>query len=407
MSGKGKTRTYDLRGKKFVVCMAGNPYTESGEKFQIPDMLANRADTYNLGDILEGKDHLFALSYIENALTSNRVLAPLTTREPGDVEKLVRMASGEAIQTDELSHGYSAVELSEIRSVLEKLIKVQQILLRINQQYIRSASQEDAYRTEPPFKLQGSYRNMNKLAEKIVAAMNADELEALIDDHYLGESQTLTTGAEENLLKLAEMRGRLTEDQEQRWEAIKKGFVRVQRMGGDGDDPASRLTGQLSLVSEHLDSIGESIDKAVAKTAEAPPTRIDPDVAALAAQPANVDVQLDLSPYIDKLHELLEAFKNGQAVAPPATAEQSPPADYELISREAYLIQGTLIPLLRFMAHRFRGYRTLQDPKMKQLISKLEYVDDLQELVDALENINVSTLATLTDEEGEQDAPGT
>ena len=26
--------------------MAGNPYTESGEKFRIPDMLSNRADTY-------------------------------------------------------------------------------------------------------------------------------------------------------------------------------------------------------------------------------------------------------------------------------------------------------------------------------------------------------------------------
>ena len=49
---KGKTRTYDLRGKKVAVVMAGNPYTESGEKFQIPDMLANRADTYNLGDII-------------------------------------------------------------------------------------------------------------------------------------------------------------------------------------------------------------------------------------------------------------------------------------------------------------------------------------------------------------------
>ena len=49
---KGKTRTYDLRGKKVVVVMAGNPYTESGEKFKIPDMLANRADTYNLGEII-------------------------------------------------------------------------------------------------------------------------------------------------------------------------------------------------------------------------------------------------------------------------------------------------------------------------------------------------------------------
>jgi hypothetical protein len=49
---RGRTRTYDLRGKKFCVVMAGNPYTESGETFRIPDMLANRADVYNLGDIL-------------------------------------------------------------------------------------------------------------------------------------------------------------------------------------------------------------------------------------------------------------------------------------------------------------------------------------------------------------------
>ena len=58
---RGRTRTYDLRGKKFCVVMAGNPYTESGEKFTIPDMLANRADTYNLGDILGGKEEQFAL----------------------------------------------------------------------------------------------------------------------------------------------------------------------------------------------------------------------------------------------------------------------------------------------------------------------------------------------------------
>jgi hypothetical protein len=75
--------------------MAGNPYTESGEKFQIPDMLANRADTYNLGEILTGKDDLFALSYLENALTSNPVLAPLAARDPADLAALLRMAEGE------------------------------------------------------------------------------------------------------------------------------------------------------------------------------------------------------------------------------------------------------------------------------------------------------------------------
>ena len=80
---KGQSRTYDLRGKKFCIVMAGNPYTETGTRFQIPDMLANRADTYNLGDILGGNEDVFASSYLENALTSNAVLAPLATRDRG------------------------------------------------------------------------------------------------------------------------------------------------------------------------------------------------------------------------------------------------------------------------------------------------------------------------------------
>ena len=42
---KGRTSTYDLRGKRFAVVMAGNPYTESGDRCTIPDMLSNRADT--------------------------------------------------------------------------------------------------------------------------------------------------------------------------------------------------------------------------------------------------------------------------------------------------------------------------------------------------------------------------
>ncbi len=49
---QGHAKTYDLRGRKFAVVMAGNPYTESGQRFQIPDMLSNRADVYNLGRLL-------------------------------------------------------------------------------------------------------------------------------------------------------------------------------------------------------------------------------------------------------------------------------------------------------------------------------------------------------------------
>ncbi|MDX1446275.1 DNA repair ATPase, partial [Lishizhenia sp.] len=71
---EGQPKTYDFRGKKVAVIMAGNPYTESGGKFQIPDMLANRADIYNLGDIVGGYGNAFASSFIENSLSSHPLL---------------------------------------------------------------------------------------------------------------------------------------------------------------------------------------------------------------------------------------------------------------------------------------------------------------------------------------------
>jgi MoxR-like ATPase len=263
---RGNTRTYDLRGKKFAVCMAGNPYTESGEKFQIPDMLANRADTYNLGDILGGKEREFALSYVENSLTSNAVLQPLATREQKDTYLLIRRAEGEEINTSDLAHGYSAVEVDEITAVLSKMLVCRDVLLAVNGEYVRSASMDDRYRTEPPFKLQGSYRNMNKLAEKIVAVMNDDELQRVIDDHYRSESQTLTSGAEQNLLKLAELRGRMGEDEAERWEQICKTFQRNKMSGGDQDDPVMKVTSTLSGLGQRLEEIGETLAAAATQS---------------------------------------------------------------------------------------------------------------------------------------------
>lgn len=269
---QGKTRTYDLRGKKFCMVMAGNPYTESGDRFQIPDMLSNRADTYNLGDILDGKDHIFALSYIENALTSNPTLAPLASRPQKDLYLLIRMAQGEDVPTTELSHQYSASEVSDITSVLKHLFRAQDVLLKVNAQYIYSAAQDDAYRTEPPFQLQGSYRNMTKIAEKVVSAMNDVEMQRLLDDHYLGEAQTLTSGAERNLLKLKELMGTQSPEEKARWEEIRESFLRTKRLGGSDDDPAVRVVSQLGDIGDRLDGIRQSLATVVSKKPEPTPT---------------------------------------------------------------------------------------------------------------------------------------
>ncbi len=251
---KGESKTYDMRGKKFCVVMAGNPYTESGDVFKVPDMLANRADIYNLGDVLGGKEEQFSLSYIENALTSNPVLAPLALRDMQDVYKFVAMASGEEIATNELSHQYSSAEINEIVSVLKHLKVIQEVILKVNLQYIDSAATAEDYRQEPPFKLQGSYRNMNKMTEKVSAVMNHAELMRLIGDHYTGEAQTLTSGAEENLLKLAILRGVITPEQEVRWKHICSAFDSKQSQNIEGD-PQLQAVKQLSQMSGALEAI--------------------------------------------------------------------------------------------------------------------------------------------------------
>ena len=256
----GESKTYDMRGKKFAVVMAGNPYTESGEAFTIPDMLANRADIYNLGDTLSGREHEFSLSFIENSLTSNSYIAPLATRDMDDLYNLVKIADGESVPTTELKHGYSQAEVNEIVAVIQRIRKIQQTVLIANQQYIASAAQDDKYRTEPPFKLQGSYRNMNKMVEKIVPVMTDEEVEQLIEDHYRGEAQTLTVGAEENLLKLGELRNTQTQEQLARWQQIKRDYVRHQSLG-DSDNPMVAIASQISLLQQALAQIGQVLQQ--------------------------------------------------------------------------------------------------------------------------------------------------
>jgi MoxR-like ATPase len=221
---KGEAKTYHFRDKRVAVVMAGNPYTERGEQFRVPDMLANRADIYNLGDIIGGREEVFKLSYLENALTSNPVLSRLAGKSMKDVHTLIRQAAQTDAAPMDLEAAHSPGELKEYLSVLRKLLHVRNAVLKVNRAYIQSAAIAEADRTAPPFKLQGSYRNMNKLAEKVVPIMDEREVQHLILDHYEGELQTLTSGAEANRLQLHHLMGIQTEAEEKRWEKICRNY---------------------------------------------------------------------------------------------------------------------------------------------------------------------------------------
>ncbi len=338
---RGNTKTYDMRGKKFCVVMAGNPYTESGEVFKIPDMLANRADIYNLGDILGGMDEQFGLSYIENSLTSNPVLAPLATRDMKDVYLFVDLALGRDVATTALSHQYSGAEVNEIVDVLKKFFVIRDVVLKVNQQYILSAAQADKYRTEPPFKLQGSYRNMNKMGEKISAVMNHDELMQLIEDHYLGEAQLLTAGAEENLLKLAELRGNMSEQQAARWQAIKEDFQRNKAMGGDDTDTGQKVVGQL------LDLVGSVQNIAEATSHISREARLNNKMQRKYAKDEMAQEQEQANEAVAVLKDLAATLKQAQ---PKVEVINEPvPGIDKLLRVLATTIESSIFPLVRSM----------------------------------------------------------
>ncbi|OQY04663.1 MAG: AAA family ATPase [Bacteroidetes bacterium 4572_117] len=250
---KGKTKTYDFRGKKVCVIMAGNPYTESGDKFRIPDMLANRADIYNLGDILGDTEEEFLLSYIENSLSSNLVLGKLAGKSRKDVYTLIELIESGNKEGVEYETNHTAEEINDYTSVLEKMLKIREVVSLVNQQYIYSAAQADAYRQEPPFKLQGSYRDMNKLAEKVLPIMNEKELQTLILSHYENESQTLTSGAEANLLKFKEITNILSNKEKERRENIIGTYMKNKQ--ADSGSQIALIANQMNGITNGLTGI--------------------------------------------------------------------------------------------------------------------------------------------------------
>ena len=187
------------------------------------------------------------------------------------------------------------------------------------------------------------------------------ELQRLIDDHYQAESQTLTTGAEANLLKLAELRERGTEAQRARWEAIKSEFVRVKRMGGKADDPVARVTGTLSGLDAQLQGIREAIGIAAKELQKGGKKQQGGAFDA----PSSVGT---LVPLLERIEENLKAMAKPQQVVVDVKQEP-PPGMGELIAQQVSLIQNTLVPLVN--AALARGAGSQAGPQLQALEARI------------------------------------
>jgi hypothetical protein len=362
---RGKSRTYDLRGKRVCVVMAGNPYTESGEKFKIPDMLSNRADTYNIGDIVGDNYNEFVLSFIENSLTSNPVLQSVAQRSQGDIYSMIRLAETNQQEGIEFEGNYSVDELNESVNTLKKLFVVRDVILKVNTQYIASAGQADEYRTEPPFLLQGSYRNMNRITGRVLPVMNDKELWSLIYSAYEQDAQTLTSGAESNLLKFRELTERLDDTQAKRWADIKQTFGRNKLLGGDADDKVTQIVRQLNAFGAGLDSIRETIADGVTTMAtesqknDQTPTSEDPIM--------QVGQQV-----LGRMSEVIEAIKSqGDQIAKGQTEQEQ----YE----KAKLSDKNTQMLVSVLEEQFKTLETWLIPVHHGDADRVEYFEHLME----------------------------
>ena len=234
----GVPHTFDLRGKRFCVVMAGNPYTTGGGRFEMPDMLVNRSDVFNLGDVSETHGAAFAASYLENSTTANPSLAPFASRLLDDLPDVARMAAGELpVDSANLSHNWDAADLDAAVRTVGHLARARDVLLQVNSAYIASASTTDRDRPAPAFLLQGSYRNMARIASRVVPVMTETELDQVVDEHYGAESQTLTDRAEVNLLAYRDLTGGLDGEDEARWNDL----LAAHRARQAAADPAAAI----------------------------------------------------------------------------------------------------------------------------------------------------------------------
>jgi len=165
---------------------------------------------------------------------------------------------------------------------------------------------------------------MARIAEKVIPLMTHEEIRELIIDHYENESQTLTTGAEANLLKFKEMEKILTDEETTRWEQIKKDFNKNKLLGGAGEnDPVARVVAQLTQFNDGLESIKDGIQAAGSNYAQPQSladntiSQLEKIISGLRAVPVEVDINL-IADQDDGIEDIEKTSKK-------KTAKKKPP----------------------------------------------------------------------------------
>lgn len=77
--------------------IAGNPYTDSEDRFTLPDKLVNRTKIYNLGDSIDDTESLFTLCVTEKFRQLELLLA--TNQQHSNINPLIDRIENNNLET--------------------------------------------------------------------------------------------------------------------------------------------------------------------------------------------------------------------------------------------------------------------------------------------------------------------
>ena len=202
--------------------------------------------------------------------------------------------------------------------------------------------------------------------------MNQEELMQLIEDHYLGESQLLTNGTEENLLKLAELRGNMTPEQAERWEQIKTDFKRNKALGGDETDSGNKIANQMIHLVEGLTELKSSISQSSEQSV-------------LLSNERNAEqsklMKIELKKEAEQAQALLEALNS---INESLGTQTIPSPIVEVVNQPSEKIIETLDLLTESMQTSIQPLLLSMEKKMDIDLRTLERIQDLTSRVESL-----------------------
>ena len=135
-----------------------------------------------------------------------------------------------------------------------------------------------------------------------------------MSDHNATPDAPAISGAEENLLKLAEILSDLTPDEAARWQAIRSDFLRHKKQGGAEADSGTKLANLAADMAVTLDDISGSLRDA--KASEALTRSLSEGLAKLAQALPVAPPQLSINmPEQPQLAEAIRALVNAYETA--------------------------------------------------------------------------------------------